>query len=222
MLLVLGAVLSLLLESSTAFDRFFQDPFYRDGTWLLSEQFHARYKALLYTTPKIGIGLTGGAFLLLFAYASEGSVPRLPAWKKPALLVVLSLALIPLLVSGLKAVSGVYGPVDLLPYGGKQQHIGLLRQLWMYGHIAGGRNFPAGHASGGFALVALAYLPLSRFARKALFGAGLGAGWLMGLYQTARGEHFMSHTLTTMFIALAAVTLLAQGLKLPPTERPRS
>ena len=216
-LFILAALVCVALESVPAFDRFFQACFFRDGAWLLTKEFHRHYKGLLYTLPKVLVGISGVAFLLLFLAASIGSgaKARLAAWKRPALLAALCIALVPLLVAGIKAVSGVYSPIDLLPYGGRHPHTGLLQQLWTYGHTAGGRSFPAGHASGGFALMALYYLPLSRFAKRATLAGGLGAGWLMGLYQTARGEHFLSHTLTTMCIALAVIVFLAGLLRIP-------
>ena len=156
------------------------------------------------------IWAVGGVFLLvlLASVFLPGFKERLCAWRKPALLIVLSCISVPLLVSFLKAVSGVYSPVDLSPYGGGEPHIGLLDQLWTFGRTAGGRSFPAGHASGGFALVSLCYLPLRPALRKWLLFAGLVSGWLMGLYQMARGEHFFSHTVTTMFISLAVITWL--------------
>ena len=45
-------------------------------------------------------------------------------------------------------------------------------------------------------------------------------GWLMGLYQMARGEHFLTHTLTTMFLALAVISLLVRLLRLADVEKP--
>lgn len=65
----------------------------------------------------------------------------------------------------------------------------------------GGRCFPAGHASGGFALIMLYFaVPNARWRWMGL-AAGLAAGWLMGGYQMLRGEHFLSHTVTTMLLA---------------------
>ncbi len=212
-----AAVLCVLLESVPGFDRFFQTPFFHDGSWFISKAFHAAWKPILYTGPKIIIGIIGGGFFLFWAalfFCREKSA-FLASWRKPALLVALSLAIVPLFVAALKATTGVYGPIDLLPYGGKFPHTGLLEQLWLHGHPGGGRSFPAGHASGGFALCALYYLPVSKICKKMLFASGLAAGWLMGLYQMGRGEHFLSHTLTTMFIALTLITWLARRLRLP-------
>lgn len=211
-----AALLCVFAESVTAFDTFFQTPFYSENGWVISRSFHSEWKALLYTCPKVLIGTTGGVFLLVFLTSvfCRRRAEALADWKKPALLVALSIAIVPLAIAALKAVTGVYSPVDLLPYGGKHPYIGLVEQLWLHGQPAGGRSFPAGHASGGFALMALYYLPLTSFWKKSLLFAGFSAGWLMGLYQMGRGEHFMSHTLTTMFLALLIITSLARGLRL--------
>lgn len=209
LLYLLAAIGCTLLESVPAFDQLAQTPFFRYDGWVFPKATHTEFNWLLYTVPKIFIGIVGGAFLLIFlASFSSNYYFRLQAWRKPAWLVVCSIIFVPLLVSVLKALSGVYSPVDLLTYGGKHPHIGLLEQLWTYGAVQGGRSFPAGHASGGFALMALYYLPLHRSWKRFLFTFGFFAGWSMGLYQMARGEHFLSHTLTTMFLSLAVITML--------------
>lgn len=211
LLYLLAAICCIALESFTGFDQWAQQPFFSETGWLIHKTFHKEYKWLLYTGPKVIIGITGGGFLLFFVFAafSRKYKERLYAWRKPALLVVCSIIFVPLTVASLKALTGVYSPVDLLPYGGKYSHIGFFEQVWIYGKTMGGRSFPAGHASGGFALMALYYLPLQDVWRKILAFWGFCAGWGMGLYQMARGEHFLSHTLTTMFIALAIITFLA-------------
>ena len=209
------ALVCTVLENIPAFDRMVQQLFFQNGEWLLSRAFHAEHKWLLYTGPKILIGVTGVFFFVLFLVSVlPGSLnERLKPWKKPALLVLLSIIFVPLAISLLKFITGVYSPVDMLPYGGAHPHIGLLEQLWTYGKTAGGRSFPAGHASGGFALIALYYLPVQSKLKKFLSGLGFIAGWGMGLYQMARGEHFLSHTLTTMFLALAIITFFDGRLR---------
>lgn len=210
----------IVLESIPRFDAFAQQPFFQHGEWLISKAFHNSHKLLLYTGPKGVLICIGVAFLLLFGatFFSRLGKTRLRHWRKPALLVLLSLAVIPLTVSTLKESTGVYSPVDLLSYGGEHQHIGFLSQLYTYGAVAGGRSFPAGHASGGFALMALYYLPLRKGAKKLLLWLGMLAGWGMGIYQMARGEHFLSHTLTTMFLALAIITLLEKVIYSPQKQ----
>ncbi len=208
----LAFVACIALEGYLPFDRFFQRIFFTNGTWILSDTFHTKWKLFLYTGPKILVTGVGCACLLALAVALMRGTS--PPWKKPALLIALSIVLIPLLTASMKAVTGVYSPVDLSPYGGSHPHIGFIEQLYRFGHPAGGRSFPAGHASGGFALMSLCYLPASSKVRNVLFYAGLSAGWLMGLYQMGRGEHFMSHTLATQFLALTILSLLARALRM--------
>lgn len=207
----LAAAMCIVLESLTACDNAFQMLFFHQGSWSLPKVFHNEWKTLLYTTPKIMIGVI---FLLALLLSLRTAQKHHLAWKAPAAVAALSLLCIPLCVALLKALTGVHGPESLLPYGGSFPHIGVLEQLWLYGHTASGRGFPAGHASGGFALMALCYLPVSAVWKKILFFVGFSAGWLMGLYQMARGEHFLSHTLTTMFLALCIMTCLAKRFRL--------
>lgn len=61
-----------------------------------------------------------------------------------------------------------------------------------------------------FALISLYYLPVSWRYKVVLLCCGMACGWYMGIYQMARGEHFVSHTLMTMFLALTLITLIAK------------
>lgn len=214
-ILLVAVILCIIFESITSFDRFFQKPFYQDGEWLISSKWHNQYKWLCYTGVKVVIILIGitALFALIYTYLNRRN-PSLKIWIKPSLLVIISLALIPFIISSLKLFMGVYGPKSLLPYGGEHEHIGFLAQIFTYGHVAGGRCFPAGHASGGFALMSLYFLPVKIKLRVPLFYTGLILGWLMGLYQMARGEHFISHTLTTMFMALLLISISYKLLKI--------
>ncbi|MDR1041747.1 MAG: phosphatase PAP2 family protein [Deltaproteobacteria bacterium] len=217
---LLATALCVMLESVPAFDEFAQRPFFQGGSWAISGSFHARHKLMLYTGPKILIACTGFSLLVIAIWASFAGPrrKRLLPWRRPALLAAAALAIVPSAVGLGKAYSGIYGPVDLVPYGGRHEHVGLVSQLVRFGKPAGGRSFPAGHASGGFALMALSLLPASRRGKRLLFFAGMAAGWGMGTYQMARGEHFVTHTLTTMFLALAAVAILSRAF---PAKNPR-
>jgi len=98
-------------------------------------------------------------------------------------------------------------PWDLLRYGGTHPRVGLfgLRPAGL------GRNhcFPAGHASGGYAWLALYFFFLA--VRPGWRWAGLAAGACLGLVfgvsQQLRGAHFLSHDLWT--IAICWTTALA-------------
>ena len=94
-------------------------------------------------------------------------------------------------------------PLELKAFGGTHEHL-LLFQAKPAGYPS--HAFPAGHASGGFALLGLYWILKSRRWRG--LALGLGVGCWMGLYQVARGEHFLSHTLATAALAW----LLCAGL----------
>lgn len=201
-------IISLILESIVEFDEFFQQIFFQNGSWSISAEFHANYKWLLYTGIKVCIIIFTIGLFLFSIYCIYSKKERLREWIKPSFVVVVSIAVIPLIVSLLKSYTGIYAPRELMLYGGNKEHVGFLMQIWKYGYIAGGRCFPAGHASGGFALMSLCLLPFSSRNHKMFFLLGLILGWFMGLYQMARGEHFISHTLFTMFLALFVISML--------------
>jgi membrane-associated PAP2 superfamily phosphatase len=68
-----------------------------------------------------------------------------------------------------------------------------------------GHCFPAGHASSGLWLSALCLCWLPQHPRKALLVAvaGLAAGFALGWCQQLRGAHFLSHTLTSLWLMCA-------------------
>jgi len=110
------------------------------------------------------------------------------------------LALAPLLaaalVAWLKARSSVSCPWALIAFGGSAPD----------GVAGAGRCFPAGHASAGFAFAA-GWVALRRHMpalARIWLAAALAAGVLLGLVQQWRGAHFMSHTLWTAWLCMAA------------------
>lgn len=96
-----------------------------------------------------------------------------------------------------KNLSATSCPWDLAEFGGAARYA----SHWALGVLdgGGGRCFPAGHASAGFAFIG-GYFALRRQAPVAagwwLAGALL-AGFVLGWGQQMRGAHFMSHTLWT-------------------------
>ncbi len=90
-------LLTILLESWTAFDKFLQRPFYCDGQWLISPALHSRWKALLYTGPKVLLAaLACTALALSLGARFRPSLrERLGPYARPLLLLGLSIALVP-------------------------------------------------------------------------------------------------------------------------------
>lgn len=199
----MATALCVVLESYTPFDLYVQQFFYHNGQWLISESAHKAAKWAYYTGPKIFIGAIAGISLLLSLLSLK--ISALQKWRWPLLFLALCIISVPLIAATGKAISGVRSPNQLIPFGGKYPYIGMLAHLMQYGTLDGGRSFPAGHAGGGFALMALYFMPVRKQLRYAGLAFGMAAGWAMGLYQMARGEHFLTHTLTTMFLAWAII-----------------
>lgn len=107
-------------------------------------------------------------------------------------------------VSLVKTTSKTSCPWDLVDFGGTAQHI----SHWAFGvrDGGGGRCFPAGHASAGFAFLCgwFAFRRQAPGVARVWLTIAIVAGFVLGLAQQARGAHFMSHTLWTGCISWAA------------------
>ena len=121
------------------------------------------------------------------------------------------------LVSTLKWFSPVDCPWDLVRYGGTHVYHGLLQ-----GHSGlPGRCFPAGHASAGYAWLALFFFFAAvrpEWRRRGLL-VGLGLGLLFGIDQQLRGAHFASHDLFTAMICWAVALGLYRLMLRPRATR---
>lgn len=148
------------------------------------------------------------ALAWLFARARGG------AWRRPLGRLALSVMLATALVALTKSWTGVHCAWELQRYGGNQAY------LTLFDAIAAGAGrsgcFPAGHASAGYAWIALYFFfaetrPRWRWTGLAI---GLAAGIAFGLAQQLRGAHLLSHDMTSLMICWA-VAVLAFRL-LPP------
>ena len=131
----------------------------------------------------------------------------------------LSAVLVPALTSTLKQMSNAHCPWDLARYGGTEPYIRLFEAL--PAGVAAGHCLPAGHASSALWLISLCvfFLPGS-LARAALtLAALLGFGMTVGWIQQLRGAHFLTHTLWSMWIAVATVMVIVTLLDRCPGTR---
>lgn len=158
------------------------------------------------------------AVLALFAYTCAR--PRIKHWRRPLGYLTVSVLAATVAVSLAKKFSGVDCPWDLARYGGSQPYTGLLQAIAALKPRGG--CFPAGHASAGYAWVALyfffgATLPQFRWAGLA---AGVLAGLAFGIAQQFRGAHFASHDVMTFAICwlVAWVAFRVAGLPWLPAS----
>ena len=132
----------------------------------------------------------------------------LHAWRKPLAYLLLSVLVATTLVGFTKHWTNMDCPWDLARYGGTRPFIGLLGTRPV--GLGRGICFPAGHASSGYAWMALYYFlaVLRPRWRWTGLGVGLGMGLLFGISQQLRGAHFLSHDLWTLMICWTVATLL--------------
>ncbi|MFZ9979253.1 MAG: phosphatase PAP2 family protein [Opitutales bacterium] len=184
--------------------------FWDGRDWLIPKDSGWSHK-LAYTGPKVV--LYAFALWLLWSIAFPA---RSPAWlgRRRAAYVFVSMAAIAIVSTQLRSVTQMATPRDLMVYGAVApnawEHL-LLFDAKPAGYPS--HAFPAGHASGGFALLCLAFAWDTAAARRRGVLIGGLYGGLMGLYQIARGEHFLSHTLATAALAWLLSAALARWLK---------
>lgn len=205
-LLLLMAV--LLLETYSGLDLFLQKYLFdfESSAWVLSSSDHKSLRLFFYDGPKLMVGCIGLEALAALLYSFKNNKRR---QRRRALTLFLSIALVPLFIGGGKEFSNVYCPGQLSFFGGNAPYQRLLASYQASDEaLPKGRCFPAGHASGGFALMALFFCFSKRRRQLAGLAAGLAAGWVMGTYQMLRGQHFISHTLASMLAAWLIIILV--------------
>ncbi len=72
--------------------------------------------------------------------------------------------------------------------------------------------YPAGHASGGFALMSLFFLFKEQKNRFIALGIAVAIGWSMGVYKMLIGDHYMSHTVITMMLSWVSVLIIRKTM----------
>lgn len=130
-------------------------------------------------------------------------------WRRTSLYVFLASITGVVIVGWLKASTHMYTPWDLAVFGGEYPNIRLFDPV--HASLPVGYAFPAGHASGGYALLSLyfsARVSESKYQYPLLILA-LGAGLTLGIAQQLRGAHMLSHDLFTLTICWSAALLLA-------------
>lgn len=202
-------VICLLLFELTPMDiwvqNFLFDPV--DQQWLWNRD-EALSRLMLYDGIKVVLAVFALvlAAALFFGRKSEALTP----YRSGLRIVLVSLVLIPACIGGLKSVTNVACPKALTQFGGKLSYVGIFgTPVEANQGTAKQRCFPAGHASGGFALSALPFLFSTRRRQKLAFWVAMTVGWTMGGYKMAIGDHFLSHTVTTMILAMLIVDLVA-------------
>lgn len=205
---IAGIAAALALEQFTGLDLWLQDRLFTPGHGWLIDPGAPLPRFFLYRLPKMLLWLFGLGVLVLAAgreaWRQKWGLVRRDLW-----VLFTTLALVPLSVGAIKSVSHVPCPCELERYGGAYAYVKIFSPYAPEERPERpGRCFPAAQASGGFALMGLLAIGGAAGRYRRGFLAGSAAGWFLGLYQMARGAHFLSHTLTAWLWAWLLAVLL--------------
>lgn len=153
------------------------------------------------------------AVLLLFGLIIGWKSERMRPYRRGLIIVVLSSIVVPLAVGSLKAVSNIPCPKNLNLFDGTYPHTCVWEKYTAKEcHLEKQKCWPAGHASGGFALLSLVFLFHSKKNKIAAASIAMVIGWSMGGYKMLIGDHFLSHTVITMILAWLLILLITNGV----------
>ena len=216
-LLCLTIIAALTFEHSQ-FDIRISELFYSHGQWLIQKDAQP-YAFIFYDGPKallILLALYLITVLILKYRQSPNSISATNSSKLRKLIIPLStreisylltiLIVIPTSIALLKGVTHVSCPNHLTLFGGSLPYLNVWQNI-----VADtpAKCFPAAHASAGFSLYGLVFLPTLKKYRYRIFESVTVLGWTMGLYKMLFGDHFFSHTLVSMLLSLTIACALA-------------
>ena len=135
-------------------------------------------------------------------------------YKKGLIIVLLSAILVPSIIGFFKDITNTPCPCNIVYFNGtypdKKVFDSYPKDFVQKSKV---KCWPAGHSSGGFALMALFFLfKTPKNQKKALFVA-LIIGWSMGTYKMLLGDHFFSHTIITMLMAWLIILIIVKFIQ---------
>ena len=206
---LLALVLCVLFFEVSNLDMAIQHHFFDPQThhWLLDRN-EPILKFILYDGMKVLLVLFALAVFVALVFFRKTKLVR--NYRKGLLIVLLTAILVPSVVGELKTITNMPCPRDLSSFNGNYPHIKLFEHYPKEFHQPERmRCYPAGHASGGFALLSLFYLFKTARKRRYALLLGMGVGWSTGIYKMLIGDHFLSHTLVTMILAWLIASAMA-------------
>jgi len=202
---LLIAVTLLLTLEFTLVDLWLADRWFaiEGGAWSLMDHW-VTYDLIHHYGKRLIISF---ALILIGLLISSMHFPGLRQWRRPVGYLLICMLVLPATVTKLKHFATVPCPFALARYGGDLMYLHNFQYLFIQN--AGGNCYPSGHASGGFALVAMYFATYRNTTRPCLFLLpGFVIGWIFALGQQARGAHFLSHDLASLSICWFGALLL--------------
>lgn len=209
--LLLSAYFLMFIYPTTGLDQSLIAPYFDAAT----QSFPLKHQAFLENFMHLGLKycmIFVAIFTLILGLASNKIAPlraSIGKYKKQLIWVFVGMVFSTGAVSFLKGISTHGCPNDLTLYGGNLPFLNLFEQLPE--GVAAGHCLPAGHASGGFALMAF-YFAFRDYKPKfavVMLVLALVLGFIMGWAQMLRGEHFLSHNLWTAWLVWLILLVLS-------------
>ena len=208
--MVLLLIASIFFFAYSPIDMWIQDHLFNTIThhWTLDRNLQP-YRFIFYDGIKAILLLF--AFILLILLIFFRKKKFVLPYKQGLLIVVLSAIMVPLSVSTLKRYTNMPCPKHSIHYGGIYPET----KVWepypaSFTHSGTVKCWPAGHASGGFALLSLFFLFKGRKNRRRSILFALSVGWVMGGYKMLIGDHYFSHTWITMILSWLLILSIAK------------
>jgi len=194
----------------TNIDIIIQNYFYNFETksWLIDKD-EPILKLFLYDGLKQGLIIFGVFILILLIFFRKYEFVK--EYKKGLIILLLSSIFVPTIVGSLKAITNTPCPCNIEHFGGAYPDIKVFDKYPEdFIQKSKAKCWPAGHASGGFALMSLFFLfKKPKHQKIALIGTIILA-WSMGTYKMLLGDHFLSHTIITMLLAWIIILIIVK------------
>ena len=149
--------------------------------------------------------------LILFSLVFFRKKDLIQEYKKGLIIVLLASILVPSIVGFLKDITNTPCPCNIVYFNGtypdKKVFDSYPDDFIQKSKV---KCWPAGHASGGFALMALFFLFKTPKNPKRALVLALIIGWSMGTYKMLLGDHFLSHTIITMLMAWLIILIIVK------------
>lgn len=197
----------------TDLDIFIQSFFYNFDTknWLIDKD-EPILKFFFYDGIKNLLILFAVNILIFLIFLRKKEL--IQEYKKGLIIVLLSAIFIPIIIGSLKAISNTPCPCNIVSFNGTYPDTKVFDSYPKdFIQTSKAKCWPAGHASGGFALMALFFLFKTPKNQKRALVVALVIAWSMGLYKMLLGDHFLSHTIITMIMAWLIILIIVKSMQ---------
>lgn len=203
----------------TDLDIFIQSFFYNFDTknWLIDKD-EPILKFFFYDGIKNLLILFAVNILIFLIFLRKKEL--IQEYKKGLIIVLLSAIFVPVIIGSLKAISNTPCPCNIVNFNGTYPETKVF-DSYPKGFIqtSKAKCWPAGHASGGFALMALFFLFKTPKNQKRALVVALVIAWSMGLYKMLLGDHFLSHTIITMIMAWLIILIIVKSMQFKQRQK---